>query len=100
MFTLSSACGPALPPAKYFNEMEKEIHNQVIVAIILFAVLIVTVGVIIGCLARSLASRMTQPLAKLVDVVKALKRKDSPPTVSSVCYAVFASLCLANSRSP
>lgn len=66
---------------KNYSNMEKDIRNHVLAAIIFISALIIATGIIIVFLARSLASSIKQPLGKLVDVVRALGRKDSPHTV-------------------
>lgn len=66
--------------------MEKDIRNHVLAAIIFISSLIIVTGIIIVLLARSLANNIKQPLAKLVDVVRALGRKDSPHAVCLSCF--------------
>lgn len=70
-----------------FSKMESEVRSIVILASGIMALVLVAIGCITGCVARSLSTGISTPVNRLVGVVYALNRMDFTRQVGLLAFA-------------
>lgn len=61
---------------KAFSKLESEVPKIVALASILMALVVLAIGCVTGCIARSISVKITKPVNQLADVVHSLNHLD------------------------